>query len=143
MTGYLYRTDTPFLLPSLSRPRRLWRPLKSYRIPVSVYRLLERLFSPVVGISPPPRRSARVLPGQVRDGRDTDAAQLEAQGGLRGLLAARAGLANTPARRAVPEPGTPDTDTPPGGAGGARAAVGEWVTGRGGARAPTEAEITA
>jgi hypothetical protein len=71
-----------------------------------------------------------VLPGQVRDGRD------ELEGGLRGLLAARAGL-NTPAR--APETGTPET---PGG-GGARAAVGEWVTGRGGARAPTEAEITA
>ncbi len=130
LTGYLYRTDTPFLLPSLSRPRRLWRPLKAYRIPDSVFRLLERLFAPLVGSSTAPRRSARVLPGQVRDGRE------ELEGGLRGLLAARAGL-DTPAR--APETGTPET---PGG-GGARAAVGEWVTGRGGARAPTEAEITA
>ncbi|GMK57803.1 hypothetical protein CspeluHIS016_0406370 [Cutaneotrichosporon spelunceum] len=130
VTGYLYRTDTPFLLPSLSRPRRLWRPLKAYRIPDSVFRLLERIFSPLVGSSTAPRRSTRVLPGQVRDGREGF------EGGIRGLLAARAGL-DTPAR--APETGTTQT---PGGR-GARAAVGEWVTGRGGARAPTEAEITA
>ncbi|WWC61273.1 uncharacterized protein I303_103854 [Kwoniella dejecticola CBS 10117] len=66
-TGYIYRTDTLFPIPSLSIPRRrlfVKRSLKSYRIPLSIYRLLSRLFSPVIGESLPPRRSQRVLPGQ-------------------------------------------------------------------------------
>ncbi|WWD01561.1 hypothetical protein V866_008506 [Kwoniella sp. B9012] len=67
LTGYIYRTDTLFPLPSLSISRRrllVRRSLKTYRIPLSVYRLLSRLFSPIVGESLPPRRSQRVLPGQ-------------------------------------------------------------------------------
>ncbi|BEI86564.1 hypothetical protein CcaverHIS002_0608510 [Cutaneotrichosporon cavernicola] len=110
LTGYLYRTDTPFLLPSLSRPRRLWRPLKAYRIPDSVFRLLERLFAPPRWIQHRPE-TQRKSPTWTS--------------------------LNIPARAV--QTGTPQT---PGGR-GARAAVGEWVTGQGGARAPTEAEITA
>lgn len=139
LTGYFYRTDTPFFLPSLQRPRRLWRPLRSWRIPLELYRLLERIFTPFIGVSQPPRRSNRVLPGQVRDAPSGSGLGFEGQG-LRGLLAARAGLD-------VPAPPRPvmteddETPTPP----TARGAMGEWVdemTGRS-TRAPTEQEITA
>ncbi|WRT66988.1 uncharacterized protein IL334_003954 [Kwoniella shivajii] len=67
LTGYIYRTDTLIPLPSLSISRRrllVRRPLKTYRIPLSLHQLLSRLFSPIVGSSLPPRRSQRVLPGQ-------------------------------------------------------------------------------
>jgi hypothetical protein len=57
MTGYIYRSDT-VPLPSLTR-RRLLRPLKTYRIPLSLYLLLARLFRPLVGGSAPPRRAHR------------------------------------------------------------------------------------
>lgn len=153
VTGYLYRTDTPFLLPSVARPRRLWRPLKAYRVPLSVHNLLARIFVPLLGSSAAPRRSSRVLPGQVRDsGASSTGASVFAQPtGLRGL-AARAGLGGpTAVPRPAPDraadgddggdatPATPAND-------GARAAVGEWVndlTGRGGTRAPTQQEIAA
>jgi hypothetical protein len=134
VTGYFYRTDTPFFLPSLSRPRRLLRPLKAYRIPVSLHNLLARIFTPLIGNSAPPRRSNRVLPGQVRD-----ASAPEPPTGLGGLLAARAGLAPTP-RPALETPGD-ETPTNPPAPRGARAAMGEWVSG--GTRAPTEQEIAA
>lgn len=151
VTGYLYRTDTPFLLPSVSRPRRLWRPLKAYRVPLSVHNLLARIFTPLLGNSAPPRRSTRVLPGQIRDAAD-DAAVAPPPTGLRGL-AARAGLATAaPTRRptAVTTAAAAGGEVTPAGNGngepGARAAMGEWVnemTGRGGTRAPTEQEIAA
>lgn len=153
VTGYLYRTDTPFFLPSLTRPRRLWRPLKEYRIPLSLHHLLARVFSPLVGQSAPPRRANRVLPGQVRDAPATDAAEI-----VRGLLANRGLAAAPPVPRRLDAPaaegglglgglGGLEAPSPaPSGSGSARAAVGEWVndlTGRGAARAPTEQEISA
>lgn len=149
VTGYLYRTDTPFFLPSLTRPRRMWRPLKAYRIPLSLYHLLARIFSPMAGASQAPRRASRILPGQIRD---VSAAEALEAGGIRGLLAARAGLATTTPTRRATVPAAVETNSgvempdSPTNNGGARAAVGEWVdemTGRGAARAPTEQEITA
>ena len=139
LAGYLYRTDDLFLLPSLSR-RRIFRPLKSYRIPLSLHLLVARIFQPLVSNSTPPRRVNRVLPGQISD----SSARGTAIAGppppsLRSLLAGRMGQgaarrsAGTEAARPV-QPG------------GARAAMGEWVSemaGRGeaGTRAPSEEEI--
>lgn len=153
MTGYIYRSDT-VPLPSLTR-RRLLRPLKTYRIPLSLYLLLARLFRPLVGGSAPPRRAHRTLPGETRA---TGAApDVVTAGALRSFLGgrqggARGGLgvgvrtrAGAGVRTTVEGEGNDDgVDEPRGGAGGARAAVGEWVsemTGRGAARAPTEDEI--
>ncbi|KAL1411231.1 hypothetical protein Q8F55_002182 [Vanrija albida] len=148
VTGYLYRTDTPFLLPSITRPRRLWRPLKAFRIPVSVHNLLARIFTPLLGQSPPPRRANRVLPGQVRDTPVADSTA-DATGGLRSLLAARAalgGVTATPRRTPTTAAAVNGDETESATPTGARAAMGEWVnemTGRGTARAPTEQEIAA
>jgi hypothetical protein len=153
MTGYIYRSDT-VPLPSLTR-RRLLRPLKTYRIPLSLYLLLARLFRPLVGGSAPPRRAHRTLPGETRA---TGAApDVVTAGALRTLLGGRQGGARgglgvgVPTRagagvrtRGEGEGNDDGVDGPRGGAGGARAAVGEWVsemTGRGAARAPTEDEI--
>lgn len=159
-TGYLYRTDTLFPLPSFSR-RRAFRPLKTYRIPLSLHVLLARLCSPLAGTSPPPRRGHRSLPGQV-DGRAAATAvqSQQAQASIRSLLTSRLAAAQrqqrpenlpTPGRDA---PGTGDvpetasataTGASTTSTGGARQAMGEWVnemTGRrSGARAPTEEEI--
>ncbi|CAD6584234.1 MAG: hypothetical protein TREMPRED_003776 [Tremellales sp. Tagirdzhanova-0007] len=146
--GWLYRTDTLVIIPSLSR-RRAFRPLKSYRIPSSIHTLLARVFNPIVGSSAPPRRANRVLPGQVAEfGARTTAV---AQPSLRSLLAGRtgegpvrrtsagAGTASRPSQTAVPSVSA--------GAGAARAVMGEWVsemagTAGAGPRAPSEDEIT-
>ncbi|KAK1924713.1 hypothetical protein DB88DRAFT_509787 [Papiliotrema laurentii] len=155
MTGYLYRTDT-LLLPSL-RHRRILRPLKSYRIPLSIYNLLARLFQPISN-SAPPRRSHRVLPGQISDA--TREANVQ-RATLSSILAGRIGASTATPRRTAAAAASPATDrptgtvrdtavdtetTPPSGARAARAAMGEWVSemaGRaaGGARAPSEEEI--
>jgi hypothetical protein len=136
ITGYLYRTDTPFLLPSLTRPRRIWRPLKAYRIPLTLHNLHARIFAPLIGTSAPPRRANRVLPGQVRQAPEDSA--------LTSLLTAR-GLAPPAAPQEAPAP--PQAPAPAAasaaaaGTARARAAMGEWVSG--GTRAPTEQEIAA
>lgn len=137
--GWLYRTDTLLFVPTFSR-RRVVRPLKSFRIPLSIHLLLARIFDPIVGSSIPPRRSNRVLPGQISDsGARTTAIP---QPTLRSLLAGRVG--EGAARRTVSRP---PNGVPPVGAGGARAAMGEWVneiagTGGAGATGPSEEEIT-
>lgn len=156
-TGYLYRTDTLFPLPSFSR-RRTFRPLKTYRIPLSLHVLLARLFAPLAGSPPPPRRSHRTLPGQVDVRASTAVAQAhaQAQSSIRSMLTTRLAAAQ---RQERPAAATAAATSPQGdGAaaatatttatattGGARQAMGEWVnemTGRGsGARAPTEDEI--
>lgn len=153
VAGYLYRTD--LLLP-LPLRRRALRPLKTYRIPLSIHLLLSRLFSPLVGTSQPPRRTNRVLPGQISDSgaRAATSALVDGQrASLRSLLAGRQARA-TPSQTgtttgllAVPSTPVPQVRNS-GAAGGARAAVGEWVsemtggTGAGGTgRAPTAEEI--
>ncbi|WWD15788.1 hypothetical protein CI109_100212 [Kwoniella shandongensis] len=171
LAGYIYRTDTLFPLPSLSFSRRrllVRRSLKTYRIPLSLHLLLSRLFSPIVGTSLPPRRSNRVLPGQITETRgSTTATGGEGVGGtrptLRSLLAGRLSGATTATPvapnvgTAGPIPTTPqqararaarveETRTEEREPGSATAAMGEWVsemTGRSGARAPTEDEIAA
>lgn len=163
-TGYLYRTDTLFPLPTFSR-RRAFRPLKTYRIPLSLHVLLARLCSPLASASPPPRRGHRALPGQV-DGRAAATAvqPQQAQANIRNLLTSRLAAAQrqqrpdnlttpgrdgTAPRTAVLPDITSATAAATGASttttGGARQAMGEWVnemTGRrSGARAPTEEEI--
>lgn len=156
VTGYLYRTDTLFPLPSFSR-RRAFRPLKTYRIPLSLHVLLARLCSPLTSTSAPPRRGHRALPGQVDGRAATTAVQSQqAQASIRSLLTSRLAAAqrqqrpeipSTPDRNGAAVRDPPDTATSASttGTGGARQAMGEWVnemTGRrGGARAPTEEEI--
>jgi hypothetical protein len=167
--GYLYRTDT-LLLPSSLRHRRILKPLKSFRIPISIYNLLQRLFHPLIGTSPPPRRNLRTLPGQINEATALRAQRMATASQLAGptfssLLAARmnpgaaanpsvtrrvqaAGLAanRVPGAAATPRPAPPAESTRPAAATGARAAMGEWVsemTGGNGVRAPTEQDITA
>nr|XP_018263995.1 uncharacterized protein I303_03873 [Kwoniella dejecticola CBS 10117]OBR86153.1 hypothetical protein I303_03873 [Kwoniella dejecticola CBS 10117] len=152
-TGYIYRTDTLFPIPSLSIPRRrlfVKRSLKSYRIPLSIYRLLSRLFSPVIGESLPPRRSQRVLPGQGGSGstgsnRGTTTATAtasaaststanQARASLRDLLASRL---NTNPASSTSQATSPGAGAGAGGTdrdegerrdpGSATAAMGEWV----------------
>ncbi|KAK8869937.1 hypothetical protein IAR55_000505 [Kwoniella newhampshirensis] len=173
LTGYIYRTDTLFPLPSLSISRRrllVRRSLKTYRIPLSLHLLLARLFSPIVGTSAAPRRSNRVLPGQITETRGTaTGVGIGAEGTtrptLRSLLASRlsGSTANTTTTGAVPPPTIPARtsgstmaspqrrseradDAEERESGSATAAMGEWVsemTGRSGTRAPTEEEISA
>ncbi|KAL7422189.1 hypothetical protein Q5752_002835 [Cryptotrichosporon argae] len=138
VVGYMYRTDTLFPVPTLSR--RHLKPLKAYRLPLAIYLLLARVFAPFTGTSAPPRRSNRVLPGQAVSG-TTAAPPPTPQGLPQGLgqLLARGGAT----RRRTGSPATPVTPATPRTAG---AAVGEWVddlTGSGAARAPTEEEIVA
>ncbi|ORY22757.1 hypothetical protein BCR39DRAFT_550848 [Naematelia encephala] len=149
LAGWIYRLDNLVLLPSLSR-RRVLRPLKTYRIPLSIHTLLARLFEPLAGSSLPPRRSVRVLPGQMRESsaRTTTASTVEPST-LRSLLSSRIGAGAAPPRPPRPSNGTTETGStvpPPSATGSARAAMGEWVSemtgrGQGGARAPTEEEI--
>jgi hypothetical protein len=133
--GYLYRTDTLIPLP-LSR-RRGFRPLKSYRIPLSIYTLLARLFAPLAS-SPARSRTRRVLPGQI-DGRST-AVAAQQRAGLRNMLS------NMAPRRAPPPPpvivpqGTPPA-APAAEPGSARQWVSEIARQASGARAPSEEEI--
>ncbi|OCF39893.1 hypothetical protein I317_06330 [Kwoniella heveanensis CBS 569] len=153
VAGYIYRTDTLFPLPSLSISRRRLltrRSLKSYRIPLSLHLLLARLFTPLAEGSHPPRRSQRVLPGQSASGTTS---AINSGPGLRGggAGATRPTLRSLLSSRLAAEPGPAGTGngstiagTPE--PGSASAAMGEWVsemTGRGGARAPTEEEIGA
>ncbi|WVQ98597.1 hypothetical protein IAU59_005727 [Kwoniella sp. CBS 9459] len=130
--GFIYRTDTLFPLPSLSISRRRLltrRPLKSYRIPLSLQLLLARLFSPLAEGSHAPRRSQRVLPGQSGTSTTTATAISTGLGGgagrggggttrptLRSLLSSRlaadptttGGGANAAAATAAAAAGTPN-----------------------------------
>lgn len=164
LSGYIYRTDVMFPIPSFSpRSRRFFvrQPLKTYRIPLSIYNLFGRLFSPFMGVSAPPRGSDRVLPGQINQrrgllaGLPTGAAAVGGAGGgaegaprpsLRSLLAGRiAAESRTQTPRPNAANGREESDGEgEGEPGSTRAAMGEWVsgmTGRSGARAPTEDEI--
>lgn len=164
LSGYIYRTDVMFPIPSFSpRSRRFFvrQPLKTYRIPLSIYNLFGRLFSPFMGVSTAPRGSDRVLPGQINErrgflaGLPTGTAAVGGAGGgaggtprpsLRSLLAGRIAAES---RIQTPRPnaanGREEEDGEgEGEPGSTRAAMGEWVsgmTGRSGARAPTEDEI--
>ncbi|KIR24945.1 hypothetical protein I309_06229 [Cryptococcus deuterogattii LA55] len=164
LSGYIYRTDIMFPIPSFSpRSRRFFvrQPLKTYRIPLSIYNLFGRIFGPFIGVSAPPRRSDRVLPGQINERRGIMAglpAGVAAVGGagagaegtprpsLRSLLAGRIAAESrtqTPGPNAI-NGGEEGDDEREGEPGSTRAAMGEWVsgmTGRSGARAPTEDEI--
>ena len=116
--------------------------MKSYRIPLSIYLLLARLFEPIRGSSAPPRRANRVLPGQVVDAglRSTPIPPPS----LRSILAGR--LGDGPSRRLASR--TPQNAAAAAVSGSATAAMGEWVNemagrGREGTRAPSEEEISA
>lgn len=129
IAGMWYRSDTLIAIPSSRSRRRIHiRPLRSYRIPLSLHLLIARIFSPLLGYSAPPRRANRVLPGQI-------------------IVPASVPIGATTALRATPTirrtspvpPPTPAEEEP-------RSAVGEWVddlTGRGSRRMPTENEIAA
>lgn len=141
LTGMWYRSDSSIALPSArSRPRIYIRPLRSYRIPVSLHVLVARVFSPLLGTSTPPRRANRVLPGQVVLPSNTPSASgittaLRNMPSIRRTQVPAAAAATTPAATAVPA----GEEEP-------RSAVGEWVddlTGRGTRRSPTEEEIAA
>ncbi|ORX39734.1 hypothetical protein BD324DRAFT_614782 [Kockovaella imperatae] len=101
LTGYLYRTDTLIPLPSF-RYRRLLRPLKTYRIPLSLYSLLSRLFTPLIGESTAPRRANRVLPGQINS--TSSALRPGTAPSLSSLLAGRLGGANLTRRPTATTP---------------------------------------
>ncbi|WWC85345.1 uncharacterized protein L201_000208 [Kwoniella dendrophila CBS 6074] len=109
LVGYIYRTDTLLPLPSLSISRRrllVKKSLKSYRIPISIYQLLSRLFKPLFGDSLPPRRSQRVLPGQISQNQQQ--LQRELNTILRSATAAAAAstTATTTATSLNPQPNT-------------------------------------
>nr|XP_019042865.1 hypothetical protein I302_08574 [Kwoniella bestiolae CBS 10118]OCF21795.1 hypothetical protein I302_08574 [Kwoniella bestiolae CBS 10118] len=172
LTGYIYRTDTLFPLPSLSISRRrllVKRSLKTYRIPLSLYQLLSRLFSPIIGESLPPRRSQRVLPGQQSQSqiqssqRGASIATALNAGATNQNGSARSRLRRFLSNRTNPAPPPPDTSIGAGANDGdiggreqrggqgeqrepgtATAAMGEWVneiTGRG-TRVASEQEIS-
>lgn len=144
--GWLYRTDTRLFIPFFSR-RRVFRPLKSYRIPLSIHLLLARVLDPLIGSSAPPKRTNRVLPGQISD--SSARTTVMPQPSLRSLLAGAGRMREGAARRTpAGQASRPVQNVIPAaaGTGGARAAMGEWVSemaGRGGAgtRAPSEEEI--
>nr|XP_019013389.1 uncharacterized protein I206_01455 [Kwoniella pini CBS 10737]OCF52170.1 hypothetical protein I206_01455 [Kwoniella pini CBS 10737] len=172
ITGYIYRTDTLFPLPSLSISRRrllVKRSLKTYRIPLSIYQLLSRLFNPIIGESLPPRRSQRVLPGQggnennnsnnFSNNRATTTAinnpntTAQARASLRSLLTSRLNTNTTQSTMTNQTP-TPGINMEGGNGigieeerrepGSTTAAMGEWVndmTGRG-TRVASEEEIS-
>ncbi|WVQ71502.1 hypothetical protein IAR50_001040 [Cryptococcus sp. DSM 104548] len=166
LTGYIYRTSTLFPLPSFSLHRRrlfVRSSLKDYRISQPLFDLLARFFGPLVGESAGPRNAERVLPGQVNErvpnireiaGREAAATARGAnRRSLRAMLASRL-QAEQPATLgagAGENPPSPDARTRAaaeestnGEPGSTTAAMGEWVsemTGRSGARAPTEEEI--
>ncbi|TYJ55364.1 hypothetical protein B9479_003979 [Cryptococcus floricola] len=162
LTGYIYRTSTLFPLPSFSpRRRRLLvrSSLKDYRISQPLFDLLARFFGPLVGESAGPRNAERVLPGQVNERvpglqdlaarANTATARGADRRSLRAMLASRLqaeqpaapgdnSLSPTGRTATVAEE---DTNGEPA---STTAAMGEWVsemTGRSGARAPTEEEI--
>ncbi|WVN85205.1 uncharacterized protein L203_100350 [Cryptococcus depauperatus CBS 7841] len=162
LAGYIYRTDTLFPLPSLSLSRRRFfsrRPLKAYRLPYSLHNFLSRVFSPLIGESAPPRRADRVLPGQVTEQFAGLAAENILGGanlGFRGsarstlgsIFASRlaAERAQNPAENATTPRDNARVERSSGEPGSTTAAMEEWMsemTGRSGARAPTEEEIGA
>ncbi|RXK35291.1 hypothetical protein M231_07462 [Tremella mesenterica] len=150
LTGHLYRLDTLLSLPLPSHRRRFLRPLKAYRLPLSLHILLSRLFSPLIGQSAPPRRSNRVLPGQTQGTATTTAVNPPTRN-LRNLLAGRL----RPSARGGGQ--VPIVPPSPGDAqnirnrenvivpGSARAAMGQFVTQMTGPeqRLPSEEEIAA
>ncbi|ODO11430.1 hypothetical protein I350_00210 [Cryptococcus amylolentus CBS 6273] len=162
LTGYIYRTSTLFPLPSFSlRRRRLLvrSSLKDYRISQPLFDLLARYFGPLVGESAGPRNAERVLPGQVNERvpgiedlaarANTATARGADRRSLRAMLASRlqAEQPAAPGDNSLPPTGRTataaeeDTNGEPA---STTAAMGEWVsemTGRSGARAPTEEEI--
>lgn len=167
LTGYIYNLSALPLPGTPFTRRRLLRPLKAYRLPSSIHTLLGRIFGPILGTAAPPRRAYRTIPGQINESQLRAQAGalsqlINGRMGLGGRASAAAGGTTAaqqqetprtgvqPRPRGIisPTPTNPLTPAPqPGrtGAAGARAAMGEWVSelaGRGGARAPTEEEIS-
>ncbi|KAK4687738.1 hypothetical protein P7C73_g2394, partial [Tremellales sp. Uapishka_1] len=145
LAGYFYRSDM-LLLPTFSLSRRsLFRPLKTFRIPLSLHLLLSRLFAPFIGESMAPRRANRVLPGQVITVDPNNRAAPTLSTILRRQMGRESAAPRLRANAAAVQPPT-TSPVVAASTEGARA-VGAWVntmTGGGnGARAPTEEEISA
>jgi len=123
ISGQIYRSDLAGL--------------NSYRLPLSIIRLSERVLYPLIGSLRPPRRSNRALPDDAQTGRNNDGTGRNEE-----IIT----TARTPRQAANPR----NSDTAPPAADLTPSVMQEWVnelTGRAdrenvGLRVPTDAEIT-
>jgi len=122
ISGQIYRSDLAGL--------------NSYRLPLSIIRLSERVLYPLIGSLRPPRRSNRALPDDAQTGRNNDGTGRNEE-----IIT----TARTPRQAANPR----NSDTAPPAADLTPSVMQEWVnelTGRAdrenvGLRVPTDAEI--